>query len=51
MRIIGDTNIQFLKYRRIALTISLVVILAIYDVSVRRTRPTRFIFGMKPPRS
>ena len=39
-----------LKYLTICL-ISLVVILAIYDVSVRRTRPTRFIFGMKPPRS
>jgi hypothetical protein len=39
-----------LKYLTICL-ISLVVILAIYDVSVRRTRPTRFIFGMKPRRS
>ena len=39
-----------LKYLTICL-ISLVVILAIYDVLVRRTRPTRFIFGMKPPRS
>lgn len=38
-----------LKYLIICL-ISLVVILAIYDVAVRRTRPTRFLFGMKPPR-
>ncbi|MDH5615909.1 MAG: acyltransferase, partial [Acidimicrobiia bacterium] len=38
-----------LKYLTICL-ISLVVILAIYDVAVRRTRPTRFLFGMKPPR-
>jgi hypothetical protein len=38
-----------LKYLIICL-ISLVVILAIYDVAVRRTRPTRLLFGMKPPR-
>jgi hypothetical protein len=31
--------------------ISLAVILGIYDVAVRRTRPTRFLFGMKPPRA
>ena len=37
-----------LKYLIICL-ISLVVILAIYDVAVRRTRPTRFLFGMKSP--
>ncbi|MDH3249418.1 MAG: acyltransferase [Acidimicrobiia bacterium] len=29
--------------------VSLIVILAIYDVAVRRTRLTRFVFGMKPP--
>jgi peptidoglycan/LPS O-acetylase OafA/YrhL len=29
---------------------SFAVILAIYDVAVRRTAPTRFLFGMKPPR-
>jgi hypothetical protein len=38
-----------LKYLTICL-ISLVVIFAIYDVAVRRTKPTRFLFGMKPPR-
>lgn len=38
-----------LKYLIICLT-SLVVILSIYDVAVRRTRPTRFLLGMKPPR-
>jgi hypothetical protein len=36
-----------LKYLIICLT-SLVAILAIYDVAVRRARPTRFLFGMKP---
>ncbi len=30
--------------------ISLVIILVVYDVAVRRTKPTRFLFGMKPPR-
>jgi len=39
-----------LKYLIICV-ISLVVILGIYDVAVRRTRPTRFLFGMKPPRA
>ena len=38
-----------LKYVIICL-VSLAVILFIYDVGVRRTRPTRFVFGMKPPR-
>ena len=38
-----------LKYIALCL-ISLVIIVAIYDVAVRRTRPTRFLFGMKPPR-
>jgi peptidoglycan/LPS O-acetylase OafA/YrhL len=37
-----------LKYLVICV-ISLVVILSVYDVAVRRTRPTRFLFGMKPP--
>jgi hypothetical protein len=36
-----------LKYLVISL-VSLVVIFAIYDVAVRRTRLTRFLFGMKP---
>jgi hypothetical protein len=31
--------------------ISFVTILAIHDVAVRRTRLTRFLFGMKPPPS
>jgi hypothetical protein len=31
-------------------SVSLAVILAIYDIAIRRTRPTRFLFGMKPPR-
>jgi surface polysaccharide O-acyltransferase-like enzyme len=39
-----------LKYLIICV-ISLAVILGIYDVAVRRTRPTRFLFGMKPPRA
>lgn len=39
-----------LKYLIICL-VSLAVILAIYDVGVRRTRPTRFLFGMKTPQS
>lgn len=30
---------------------SFAVILALYDVAVRRTAPTRFVFGMKPPHS
>ena len=30
---------------------SFAVIPALYDVTVRRTAPTRFVFGMKPPRS
>jgi len=38
-----------LKYLIICL-ISLVMILGIYDVAVRRTGPTRFLLGMKPPR-
>ena len=37
-----------LKYLAIVLT-SMVTVFAIYDVAVRRTRPTRFLFGMKPP--
>ncbi len=37
-----------LKYAIICV-ISLAAILAIYDVGVRRTRVTRFLFGMKPP--
>jgi peptidoglycan/LPS O-acetylase OafA/YrhL len=37
-----------LKYLTICV-ISFVVIVAIYDVAVRRTRVTRFLFGMKPP--
>jgi hypothetical protein len=36
-----------LKYLTISI-ISFVVIVAIYDVAVRRTRVTRFLFGMKP---
>lgn len=36
-----------LKYLVIC-ALSLAVILAIYDLGVRRTRPTRFLFGMKP---
>ncbi len=39
-----------LKYLTICVA-SLALILAIYDVAVRRTRPTRFLFGMKAPRS
>ena len=39
-----------LKYLIISL-VSLALILAIYDIAVRRTRPTRFLFGMKPPRA
>jgi len=38
-----------LKYLIICL-ISLIMILGIYDVAIRRTGPTRFLFGMKPPR-
>ena len=38
-----------LKYMALCL-ISLVIITAIYDLAVRRTKPTRFLFGMKPPR-
>jgi hypothetical protein len=38
-----------LKYMALCL-ISLVIIVAIYDVAVRRTKPTRFLLGMKPPR-
>jgi peptidoglycan/LPS O-acetylase OafA/YrhL len=38
-----------LKYLIICL-VSLVVILGIYDLAVRRTGPTRFLLGMKPPR-
>ena len=38
------------KYLIICLA-SLVVILAIYDIAVRRTRATRFLFGMKPQRT
>jgi len=37
-----------LKYLTICI-ISFAVIVAIYDVAVRRTRVTRFLFGMKPP--
>jgi hypothetical protein len=36
-----------LKYLTISL-LSLLVILVIYDLAIRRTRPTRFLFGMKP---
>lgn len=36
-----------LKYLIIC-ALSLAVILAIYDLGVRRTRATRFLFGMKP---
>jgi surface polysaccharide O-acyltransferase-like enzyme len=36
------------KYLTISL-ISLAIILGIYDLAVRRTRPTRFLFGMKRP--
>jgi hypothetical protein len=39
-----------LKYLIICV-VSLLVILTIYDVGVRRTRPTRFLFGMKTPQS
>lgn len=35
------------KYLIITL-VSLIAIFAIYDVAVRRTRITRFLFGMKP---
>jgi hypothetical protein len=35
-----------LKYLTICI-ISFAVIVAIYDVAVRRTRVTRFLFGMK----
>ena len=37
------------KYMALCL-ISLVIIVAIYDAAVRRTKPTRFLLGMKPPR-
>ena len=36
------------KYLTISL-ISLAIILGIYDLAVRRTKPTRFLFGMKQP--
>jgi len=29
---------------------SLVLTLVVYDLRVRRRRPVRFLFGMKPPR-
>ena len=38
-----------LKYMALCL-ISLAIIIAIYDLAVRRTKPTRFLFGMKPRR-
>ena len=37
-----------LRYVAIVLT-SMVTAFVIYDVAVRRTRLTRFLFGMKPP--
>lgn len=37
-----------LKYVAIVLT-SMITAFVIYDVAVRRTRLTRFLFGMKPP--
>ena len=37
-----------IKYLTISLA-SLIIILVIYDLAVRRTKPTRFLFGMKPP--
>ena len=39
-----------LKYVAIVLT-SMVTAFVIYDVAVRRSRLTRFLFGMKPPTS
>ena len=30
---------------------SLIVTLLVYDIGVRRTRPTRFLFGLKPSES
>jgi hypothetical protein len=37
-----------IKYLIISLA-SLLIILVIYDLAVRRAKPTRFLFGMKPP--
>lgn len=36
------------KYLTISL-ISLAIIFGVYDLAVRRTTPTRFLFGMKQP--
>jgi hypothetical protein len=30
---------------------ALIVTLLVYDIGVRRTRPTRFLFGLKPTES